>query len=221
MDRKVQGRAAARMQTRRCPDLLQMHRYHQLDLAKLNRHPKDVRAFDRWLSQAFDEIQAWLEHPAGIDESDFAFSAAVANRASQTARRLGAGDLALPLSDRRSHGETLELLGRLLAWCDGQVAVATEISLSNESGEMTLNEAADALKAHPKTVGRYIVQGVLAARDAAPPSSKHRDWRIPVSAVLEFRAKYQLHGIAKPTKPNIPHAKSFTPKLLTWGNRSA
>jgi len=211
MDRKVQGRAAARMQTRRRLYSLPMHRYHLLDLAKLNRHPKDVRAFDRWLSQAFNEIQAWLEHEAGIDESDYEFAAAVANRASQTARRLGAGDLALPLSSRRSHGETLELLGRLLAWCQVELA-----KLPDAGSEVTIAEAAQLLGIHPKTVRKHIADGTLAARDAAPASSKRPLFKLPIDAVLELRGSYaEAVQPVKPVRPVVGRVAKYTPTKFT------
>jgi hypothetical protein len=60
--------------------------------------------------------------------------------------------------------------------------------------EPTTNQAAQLLSCHPKAIRQYIDQGALIARDAAPPRSSHRDWRIPITAVIAICWK-ELHLI--------------------------
>lgn len=190
--------------------------YHVLDPAKLNTHPKTLGAFRDWLKGAFAAVQGSLEHPLGIDESDLEFCTAVVRRASLTVARLGGGHLGEPVHVQHLHASALAVLGRMLAWVEEQQAKGVTIG---DRQELTVPETAIELSVHPKTVRKYIAEGVLPARDVAPPSSNHHDWRIPVAAVQEMRAAYRKHTVAAPIKPAaVPRARSFTPKLLAWGD---
>lgn len=187
-----------------------MHRYHFLDVENLNRHPKTLAGFETWLAQAFDAVQRWLEHPAGIDETDLEFCTAVVRRASQTACRLGGGHLGEPVHVQHMHASAMAVLGRMLVWCQEQHAKA---SVGRESGEVDINEAAQLLGVHSKTVREYIKQGVLIARDAAPPSSKRPLYKLPLDAVLEFRGSYgAVEQRPKPARHIVGRVAKYTPK---------
>jgi hypothetical protein len=189
-----------------------MREYHILELENLDRHPKTLAAFETWLRQAFDAVQRWLEQE--IDESDKDFCTAVVRRSSLTASRLGAGHLAEHFHIRHMHASALAVLGRMLVWCQEQRANGVQLGGRTE---LTVDEAAQELGVHPKTVRKYIAEGALIARDAAPPSSQHHDWRIPFSAVTEMRAGYQQRSIPAPIKIARPHVKRFKPNRLSWG----
>jgi hypothetical protein len=197
-----------------------MQTYSILAREDLDSHATTLPVYRKWLSQAFDAVRRWLE--SELDETDEQFCAAVVNRASKLARRLGAGHIAAPHVEKASHEHAMDLLGRLLAWVDQQkpvkqAAAELNIEASEPNKELTIKEAAQLLSVHTKTVGRYIAQGALVARDAAPPSSQNHDWRIPLSAVLTMRSGYQSHAVKTPIKQTTPHTKKFTPKLLAWG----
>lgn len=58
--------------------------------------------------------------------------------------------------------------------------------------ELSLREAAKELHCDPKTVIRYIEDGLLQWRNAAPPSSTRPRYRIKSESVLQLRNSYRL-----------------------------
>ena len=154
-----------------------------LELENLNTRPATVKAFAKWLKRAYDAIERW--QTIELDLCDFDFAAAVTNHASSLARRFGAGDLSAPHATAATHSQALCLLGKLMVWCDQQT-----ISSGGADREVTIREAAELLGVGQKTVTKYVRQGLLIARDAAPPSSARPLWKLPLDAVLELRGGY-------------------------------
>jgi hypothetical protein len=130
-----------------------MRRYHLLEAANLDSHPTTLAGFGKWLSAAFAAVNDWLEHPAGTEESDADFYAAVANHSSKLARRMGAGHLAAPHIERCGHATALDLLGRMLAWSESQ----------KPSGAWTTHSIAKWMKVSPEKVRGWITRGELKA----------------------------------------------------------
>lgn len=58
--------------------------------------------------------------------------------------------------------------------------------------ELSLREAAKELHCDPKTVIRYIEDGLLQWRNSAPPSSTRPRYRIKTDSVLQIRNSYRL-----------------------------
>ena len=58
--------------------------------------------------------------------------------------------------------------------------------------ELSLRETAKELNCDPKTVIRYIEDGLLQWRNAAPPSSTRPRYRIKTDSVLQLRNSYRL-----------------------------
>jgi hypothetical protein len=63
--------------------------------------------------------------------------------------------------------------------------------------ELPVADAAEPLGISPQSVVRAIERGKLAARDAAIQESDRRDWRLPLSHLIELRNSYDLQACAK------------------------
>jgi hypothetical protein len=74
-------------------------------------------------------------------------------------------------------------------------SILSKLDLPEEIG---VNEAAMILNVSRRTVIRYIEDGVLIARDAAPLRSKHKSYRLPLKAVIEMRTDYTIQQRPKP-----------------------
>jgi excisionase family DNA binding protein len=137
-----------------------MQTYGILAREDLDSHPTTLAAYRKWLSQAFDAVKRWLEQE--LDESDEQFCAAVVNRASKLARRLGAGHIAAPHVEKSSHEHAMALLGRLLAWIKAQ----------KPTGSWTTDSIAKWMKVSPDKVRGWIRSGELKATNVAKPGNK-------------------------------------------------
>jgi excisionase family DNA binding protein len=164
-----------------------MHRYHYLDCENLNKHPKTLAAFHRWLSQAFKAVQRWLEQ-GEFDESDLEFATAVVRRVSQTARRLGAGHLAEPVHHTQHlHADALALLGKMLVWVEGQ----------RPSGAWSTQDIAKWMKVSPDKVLTWIRNGELKAYSVADGAADKPKYRVDPAEVDAFL----LRRSAQPASP--------------------
>lgn len=104
----------------------------------MKKLPTTKAEFTKYLEVWFDRVQAWLEHPAGIEEQEFYDCAELLNEASMIARKLGAGHLADTRRGMIAHEDLLDVLGRLLAWSkEGDVA-----STADDGRPLTVKQAA-------------------------------------------------------------------------------
>jgi excisionase family DNA binding protein len=77
--------------------------------------------------------------------------------------------------------------------------------------ELTIQQAAELLSVHAETVRRYIAEGLLVARNAAPPSRRRKQWRIPQGAVLAIRNGYEKQGSTRPATTSAHRVERFEP----------
>ena len=91
--------------------------------------------------------------------------------------------------------------------------------------ELTLKQAADTLGVSTNTVRRYLADGSLPARDAAPLTSRHAMFKIPLDAVLAMRGGYVSQTAPQPVKARRKATSCLSPAAATLladlGNRQA
>lgn len=75
------------------------------------------------------------------------------------------------------------------------------MGLSELKRELTIAEAAEALGVSRDTVDKYLRDGLLVARNAAPLSSRRRMIRIPWDAVLLLRNGYESQKTDSAARP--------------------
>jgi hypothetical protein len=94
------------------------------------------------------------------------------------------------------------------------------IACLNLPEEVTTQQAATILGCSKHTVLRYLQEGLLEWRNAAPPSSNRPVFRFTLRSVLELRLDYQRGSLRLPaaehnaTRQRVVPASSFQPKHL-------
>jgi len=71
--------------------------------------------------------------------------------------------------------------------------------------EMTITQAAAVLSVSSRTVRKYLAEGSLPCRNAAPLASSKKLRRIPRNAVLEMRGKYACLAPESPAGFDTSH----------------
>jgi len=84
--------------------------------------------------------------------------------------------------------------------------------------ELTLKQAAETLGVSTNTIRRYLADGSLPARDAAPMASQHAMFKIPLDAVLAMRGGYVSQTAPKPVKAHRNRVAPYVCKILTGLN---
>ncbi len=82
--------------------------------------------------------------------------------------------------------------------------------------EITVGEAAKILDVSPRTVKRYVEDGLLVARNIAPLRSKQATFRIPLAAVVELRTHYVAQLVPRPKqRPTQPRQRTYQPTTMS------
>jgi len=93
--------------------------------------------------------------------------------------------------------------------------VASATAIDSFTPELTIREASNALGVSQKTVRRYLTEGSLIARNAAPLSSARAMWRIPLDAIQAMRSSYTVQGkLPRAAAPSSPRVLPYTPKHI-------
>lgn len=170
----------------------------------MKKLPKTKAEFAKYLSVWFDRVQAWIEHPAGIDEQEFYDCADLLNEASMIARKLGAGHLADTRRGMIAHEDLLDVLGRMLAWCKE----------GDDSEDFTTTRLAQKLKVSPDKVRHWIGSGELRATNVAKAGSSRPKYRISPSELEAFQRRRSL--ASKESKTTTRRPKASQPDVIEF-----
>jgi hypothetical protein len=91
--------------------------------------------------------------------------------------------------------------------------------IDNLAAELTIREAAEVLGVCQKTVRRYLADGSLIARNAAPLASRRPAWRIPLAVALALRGCYQSQCKTRQAHASGCRAERYEPKLVKMVRR--
>lgn len=86
----------------------------------------------------------------------------------------------------------------------GHLSTAEIIRRLDLPDEVSAQQAAEILGVTKRTVLKYYSEGLLPARNIAPPSSTRPSYRFPLDKIVDFRSSYEYCEPAPKASPVAP-----------------